>query len=215
MAAEQDTVAVRKVMTAAPVIPVLTIERVEDAVPLAQALVDGGLPSIEITLRTDAALEAIRLVAAEVEGAIPGAGTVLTPTQVAECEAAGCQFLVSPGASNQLLDAVAHHSVPLLPGAATASEAMALGERGYECLKFFPAGPAGGPSYLKGLAGPLPQFTFCPTGGVSQSNAADYLALPNVACVGGSWVAPKKLIDAKAWNEITALAADAAKIAAG
>ncbi|MEO0498556.1 MAG: bifunctional 4-hydroxy-2-oxoglutarate aldolase/2-dehydro-3-deoxy-phosphogluconate aldolase [Pseudomonadota bacterium] len=215
MAAEQDVQAVRKVMTAAPVIPVLTIERVEDAVPLAQALVDGGLPAIEITLRTDAALEAIRRVAAEVEGAIPGAGTVLTPQQVADCEAAGCKFLVSPGASAALLNAVANHSVSLLPGAATASEVMALGERGYECLKFFPAGPAGGPSYLKGLAGPLPGFTFCPTGGVSQNNALDYLALPNVACVGGSWVAPKKLIDARAWGEITQLAAAASKISAG
>ncbi|MEN0088791.1 MAG: bifunctional 4-hydroxy-2-oxoglutarate aldolase/2-dehydro-3-deoxy-phosphogluconate aldolase [Pseudomonadota bacterium] len=215
MAAEQDVTAVRKVMTAAPVIPVLTIERVEDAVPLAQALVDGGLPSIEITLRTSAALEAIRRVAAEVEGAIPGAGTVLTPKQVEECEAAGCKFLVSPGASSALLDAAASHSVSLLPGAASASEAMALGERGYECLKFFPAGPAGGPSYLKGLGGPLPGFTFCPTGGVSQSNALDYLALPNVACVGGSWVAPSKLVDAGAWSEITALAKEAASISAG
>ncbi|MEM1364165.1 MAG: keto-deoxy-phosphogluconate aldolase, partial [Pseudomonadota bacterium] len=121
---------------------------------------------------------------------------------------------VSPGASEKLLDAVADHSVSLLPGAATASEAMALGERGYECLKFFPAGPAGGPNYLKGLAGPLPGFTFCPTGGVSQSNALDYISLPNVACVGGSWVAPKKLVDAGAWDEITALAAAAAKIPA-
>jgi 2-dehydro-3-deoxyphosphogluconate aldolase/(4S)-4-hydroxy-2-oxoglutarate aldolase len=214
MAAEQDVTAVRKVMTAAPVIPVLTIERVEDAVPLAQALVDGGLPAIEITLRTDAALESIRRVAAEVEGAIPGAGTVLTAKHVAECEAAGCKFLVSPGASPALLDAVADHSVSLLPGAATASEAMALGERGYKCLKFFPAGPAGGPSYLKGLAGPLPGFTFCPTGGVSQSNALDYLSLSNVACVGGSWVAPKKLVDAGAWAEIAELAAAAAKITA-
>jgi 2-dehydro-3-deoxyphosphogluconate aldolase/(4S)-4-hydroxy-2-oxoglutarate aldolase len=211
---EQKFEIVEAVMRAAPVIPVLVIDNVEDAVPMAQALVDGGLPAIEITLRTDTALEAIRRVAAEVEGAIPGAGTVLTPAQAEQCADAGCKFLVSPGASPKLLDAVAGSDVPLLPGVITGSEAMTLGERGYKCLKFFPAGPAGGTNYLKALSGPLPDFLFCPTGGVSIDNAPDYLALKNVACVGGSWVAPKKLIDAKDWAGVTELANAASRLGA-
>lgn len=207
---EQNVEAVKKIMLAAPVIPVITISSVESAVPLARALVKGGLPVIEITLRTATGLEAIERVAQEVEGAIPGAGTVLTPKQVEQATAAGSQFFVSPGVSNDLLSAVADSDVSLLPGVATASEVMALAERGYGCMKFFPAGPAGGPSYLKGIGGPLPDVRFCPTGGVSPSNARDYLALDNVLCVGGSWLAPADLIESQDWDAITALAEDAA-----
>ena len=209
---EQNFEAVQAVMRAAPVIPVLTIENVADAVPLASALVAGGLPAIEVTLRTDAALESIKLIAAEVEGAIAGAGTVLNPQQLEKSVEAGSKFLVSPGTSPALLDAAAQSDVSLLPGVATGTEAMTLGERGYRCLKFFPAGPAGGPTYLKSLGAPLPDFLFCPTGGVSASNAKDYLALKNVACVGGSWVCPNDLIKAGDWAGITALAKEASQL---
>ncbi len=197
------------VLAAAPVVPVLTIEDASTAVPLARALVKGGLPAIEITLRTAAALDAVKAVAAEVEGAFAGAGTVLDAAQLRQAEAAGAVFAVSPGASPGLLDAAADSAMPLLPGAATASEAMALMERGYEILKFFPAGPAGGIAYLKALAAPLPGVRFCPTGGVSLQNAPDYLGLANVICVGGSWVAPQDAITAGDWQRIEELARQA------
>jgi 2-dehydro-3-deoxyphosphogluconate aldolase/(4S)-4-hydroxy-2-oxoglutarate aldolase len=216
METEMDPIAaLESVLTAAPVVPVLTIEDARTALPLARALVKGGLPAIEITLRTDAALDAVKAVAAAVEGAFVGIGTVLDAAQLRQAEAAGAVFAVSPGASPGLLDAAADSAVPLLPGAATASEAMTLMERGYGILKFFPAGPAGGIAYLKALAAPLPAIRFCPTGGVSLLNAPDYLKLDNVICVGGSWVAPPDAIAAGDWQRIEELARQAAGLKPG
>ena len=201
---------IEAVLKLAPVVPVLVIDEVATAVPLARALVAGGLPAIEVTFRTKAALESIRAIAAEVEGAVVGAGTVLAAAQVEMAAAAGCRFMVSPGAALELLAAVKDSPVPLLPGAATASEAMALLERGYAFQKFFPVEPAGGTAYLKSLASPLAGIRFCPTGGVSRNSAESYLALPNVICVGGSWVAPADVVAAADWAGIEALARDAA-----
>jgi 2-dehydro-3-deoxyphosphogluconate aldolase/(4S)-4-hydroxy-2-oxoglutarate aldolase len=195
----------------APMIPVLVIERVEDAAPLARALVAGGLPALEVTLRTSAALDAIGAMAA-VPGGIVGAGTLLTHEDVKAAKAAGAVFGVSPGATARLLDAAEAEGLPLLPGAATASEAMALLERGYTALKFFPAESAGGAAALSSLAAPLPRARFCPTGGISLANARDYLKLPNVMCVGGSWVAPKAKLAAGDWAGIEALAREAAAL---
>jgi 2-dehydro-3-deoxyphosphogluconate aldolase/(4S)-4-hydroxy-2-oxoglutarate aldolase len=189
-----------------PVIPVLTIESVAIGLPLARALVAGGLPLLEITLRTAAALEVIRAIAQEVEGAVVGAGTVLTPDDFAAAERVGARFIVSPGTTTRLLDAAGDRDLPFLPGAATASEVMGLLERGYGCLKFFPAEPAGGATYLKSLASPLPQARFCPTGGIDAERAKTYLALANVVCVGGSWVAPEAAVAAGDWAAVTALA---------
>ena len=200
---------IAKICAAAPVIPVLTIDRIEDAQPLARALVAGGLPALEITLRTDIALEAIAAIA-EVEGAIAGVGTLLTPLQVKTAKESGATFGVSPGATHSLISATNEFDLPLLPGAATATEAMSLLEQGFTFQKFFPAEAAGGASALGALAGPLPQITFCPTGGITPKNAKDYLALPNTICVGGSWIAPKALIVAGAWDEITKIARRAA-----
>ncbi|TCO72468.1 bifunctional 4-hydroxy-2-oxoglutarate aldolase/2-dehydro-3-deoxy-phosphogluconate aldolase [Rhodovulum euryhalinum] len=193
----------------APVIPVLVVEDAAQARPLAEALVAGGLPVLEVTLRTPAALEAIREMAL-VEGAIVGAGTLITPDDVEAAQGAGARFGVSPGATPMLLDAARAGELPLLPGAATATEAMALLERGYTVQKFFPAEAAGGVAALRALAGPLPRIRFCPTGGVGAGNAADYLALPNTLCVGGSWVAPKEMVTAGDWTGIAALARAAA-----
>ncbi|MFD1696577.1 bifunctional 4-hydroxy-2-oxoglutarate aldolase/2-dehydro-3-deoxy-phosphogluconate aldolase [Roseibium aestuarii] len=200
------------VMTAAPVIPVLIVEDPAKAVPMAEALVRGGLPAIEITLRTPRALEAIRLVAENVEGAIPGAGTVLNEEQYEAALAAGSQFIVSPGATPALLDVADKHDVPLLPGAATASEVMYLLERGYSRLKFFPAEQAGGASYLKSLSSPLAGAKFCPTGGVTLDKAPDYLKLQNVLCVGGSWIADAKAIASDDWAGIEERARAAATL---
>lgn len=195
----------------APVIPVLVIDDLAHAVPLAQALVAGGLPVLEVTLRTDCALEAITAMA-QVEGAVVGAGTVLTPDQMAEARAAGARFAVAPGATPALIDAARLNKMPLLPGAQTCSEVMTLLELGYTVQKFFPAEAIGGAAALKSIAGPLPQVTFCPTGGISAARAPDYLALANVACVGGSWVAPKDAMNAGAWDTITKLAEAAARL---
>lgn len=200
------------VLNLQPVVPVLVVDDAASAVPLARALVAGGLKAIEITLRTPAALEAIRLVANEVEGAVAGAGTILNAAQFDQAVEAGSKFIVSPGTTRELLDAAAQSPVPLLPGAATASEAMALREQGYKVLKFFPAEQAGGAAYLKALSSPLAGTLFCPTGGISLANAKDYLSLPNVVCVGGSWVAPKELVMREDWTGITKLAAEAATL---
>ncbi|MCB1462360.1 MAG: bifunctional 4-hydroxy-2-oxoglutarate aldolase/2-dehydro-3-deoxy-phosphogluconate aldolase [Nitratireductor sp.] len=209
---DEKQAAVEATMRAAPVIPVVVIDDVKAAVSLARALVAGGIPAIEVTLRTPRALDCLKAIASEVEGAIPGAGTVLTPYQADAVEKAGARFMVSPGAAPGLLDAAAASPVPLLPGAATASEMMTLMEQGYRHLKFFPASQAGGPSYLGALSSPLPQVRFCPTGGVSAANAPDYLALPNVLCVGGSWLAPAKRIAEEDWAGITQIAAEAAAL---
>lgn len=203
--------ATRTLCQLAPVIPVLVIEDLAHALPLARALVAGGLPVLEVTLRTPCALEAITAMAS-VPGAHVGAGTVLSAADAARAKAAGATFAVSPGVTPGLLAACTQQALPILPGAATASEVMALLEQGYQTMKFFPAGPAGGPAMLKALHGPLPQAMFCPTGGVSPQNAGDYLSLPNVACVGGSWVAPAALLAAGDWDGITELARKAAAL---
>lgn len=189
-----------------PVVPVVRIERMEQAVPMAQALVQGGLPVIEVTLRTPIALDAIRAIADQVEGATVGAGTLLNAAQLLEAESAGAAFAVSPGATPRLLDAAADSLLPLLPGSASASEVMTLYERGYALQKWFPAAQLGGPAMLKALAGPLPMIGFCPTGGIGPGDAAGYRALPNVVCVGGSWLTPAARMDAGDWDGIRKLA---------
>ena len=195
----------------APVVPVLVIEDLAHAAPLARALVAGGLPALEVTLRTQCALDAIRAMA-EVPGGVVGAGTLLTPADVKAAKAAGARFGVSPGATERLLDACAEQDLPLLAGAATASEIMALLEAGYTVAKFFPAEQAGGAAYLKSISSPLPQMRFCPTGGIGLNNARDYLSLPNILCVGGSWVAPKNAMARGDWARITTLATEAAAL---
>ncbi|WP_172294109.1 bifunctional 4-hydroxy-2-oxoglutarate aldolase/2-dehydro-3-deoxy-phosphogluconate aldolase [Pseudoruegeria sp. HB172150] len=195
----------------APVIPVLVVDDIAVAVPLAQALVAGGLPVLEVTLRTPVALEVIRAMSS-VAGGVVGAGTVLSEADVIAAKAAGALFAVSPGATDALCAACEAHELPLLPGAATATEMMRLMERGYTTAKFFPAEAAGGAKALKALGAPLPQITFCPTGGVSPANAADYLGLSNTACVGGSWVAPGDKVKSGDWAGIEALAKGAAAL---
>ena len=193
------------------VIPVLVVDSVETGVALARALVAGGLSVLEITLRTGAALKVIRAIAGEV-GAVVGAGTVLRPEQYRAAEGAGARFVVSPGATGSLLAYAEGSGTPFLPGALTSSEVMALLERGYRCMKFFPAEPAGGIAYLKALAAPLSEARFCPTGGIDAASAPRYLALPNVLCVGGSWVAPGDAVAAGDWPRVTALARAAAAL---
>lgn len=203
------------ILEAQPVIPVLQIANLADAVPLARALASGGLPAIEITLRTPDALDAIRLVVDEVEEAIVGAGTILSPRQYDKATGAGAKFIVSPGTTIELLEAARSNEVPFLPGASTPSEVMSMREEGYSVLKFFPAEQSGGVPFLKALASPLSAARFCPTGGISPKNARDYLNLPNVICVGGSWVAPEKLVAAGDWAGIEELARQAVALAAG
>ena len=198
-----------------PVIPVLKIDRLDDAVPLARALVRGGLPMIEITLRTRDALECIRRVSGEVENAVVGAGTILDAAQFEAAEKAGSRFIVSPGINSAVLKAAADSDVPLLPGAITPGEIMMAMEAGLDFLKFFPAEQAGGVGFLKALASPFAGVRFCPTGSVSARNVADYLALPNVICVGGSWVAPDDLVKAGDWSAIEALATQASNLRKG
>jgi 2-dehydro-3-deoxyphosphogluconate aldolase/(4S)-4-hydroxy-2-oxoglutarate aldolase len=210
----EKTQALISILKLQPVVPVLVIKDLAHAVPLARALVAGGLKAIEITMRTPVALEAIRAVADEVEGAVPGAGTVLNAKQYHQAVEAGSQFIVSPGTTLELLDVARKSPVPLLPGAATPSEVMALSEEGYEVLKFFPAEQAGGAAYLKSLSSPLAGMLFCPTGGITPDNARDYLSLPNVVCVGGSWVAPNALVEAGDWDGITRLATEASRLSA-
>lgn len=195
----------------APIVPVLVVEDVAAARPLAEALVTGGLPMLEVTLRTDAALDVIREMAT-VEGGIVGAGTLLTPADVAAAVDAGARFGVSPGATDRLIDACIEAALPLLPGAATASEVMALLERGFTLAKFFPAEASGGAPALKGIGAPIPQMRFCPTGGVNPDNAMDYLSLKNVVCAGGSWVAPGSAVAAGDWQAITSLAREASRL---
>jgi 2-dehydro-3-deoxyphosphogluconate aldolase/(4S)-4-hydroxy-2-oxoglutarate aldolase len=209
-----DHAALLAVLTRAPVVPVLIIDRLEDAVPIGTALVNGGLPALEVTMRTPVALEAIRAMSA-IPGAIVGAGTVLDAEQARAAVAAGARFLVSPGSTTELIDAAIALGVPILPGVATASEAMVARDKGLRVLKFFPAGPAGGPNYLKALASPLQEIQFCPTGGVSLDNAGDYLKLANVVCVGGSWVAPVDAVKAGDWARIERLAREAAALKKG
>jgi 2-dehydro-3-deoxyphosphogluconate aldolase/(4S)-4-hydroxy-2-oxoglutarate aldolase len=200
------------ILAQAPVVPVLTIERVADAVPLARALVDGGLAVLEVTLRTSSALEAVRAIIAEVPQAIVGIGTVTRSADIDPAVRAGAKFLVSPGTPAALADALAETSVPVLPGCATVSEAMALAARGFRVLKFFPAQASGGVGWLKSVAAPLPELRFCPTGGIDAANAQAYLALPNVVAVGGSWVTPKDAIASGDFKRVTALARAAGQL---
>ncbi|MEO9683128.1 MAG: bifunctional 4-hydroxy-2-oxoglutarate aldolase/2-dehydro-3-deoxy-phosphogluconate aldolase [Tateyamaria sp.] len=211
MTAKAAATRAREICALAPIVPVLVVEDVDHARPLAEALVAGGLPALEVTLRTPAALEVIAAMAS-VKGGVVGAGTLVTPDDVRAAKEAGAQFGVSPGATDALIAACEAEGLPLLPGAATASEAMALLERGYDMLKFFPAEASGGAPALKGIGAPLPQISFCPTGGVSMANANSYLSLSNVVCAGGSWVAPKDLVQAGDWTGIEALAAEAATL---
>ncbi|MCX5168708.1 bifunctional 4-hydroxy-2-oxoglutarate aldolase/2-dehydro-3-deoxy-phosphogluconate aldolase [Streptomyces antibioticus] len=203
------------VLDLTPVLPVVVVRDADDAVPLARALAAGGLPAIEVTLRTPAALDAVRRISAEVPEAVVGAGTVITPEQVTACVAAGARFLVSPGWTDGLLAAMRASGVPFLPGVSTATEVVALLERGVREMKFFPAQAAGGTAYLRSLAGPLPQARFCPTGGVGPDNAAEYLSLPNVGCVGGSWMVPAEAVAARDWGRVEELARGAAALADG
>ncbi|MEU0369185.1 bifunctional 4-hydroxy-2-oxoglutarate aldolase/2-dehydro-3-deoxy-phosphogluconate aldolase [Streptomyces sp. NPDC006283] len=200
------------VLDLAPVIPVVVIDDAADAVPLARALVAGGLPAIEVTLRTPAALDAIRAIAAEVPDAVVGAGTVISAEGVAASVAAGARFLVSPGWTDALLDAMGTSGVPFLPGVSTTSEVVALLERGVVEMKFFPAEAAGGTPYLKSLAGPLPRARFCPTGGITLASAPTYLDLPNVGCVGGTWMLPADALAAGDWARVESLAREAAQL---
>lgn len=201
----------REICELAPIVPVLVVEDVAVAGPLAKALIAGGLPALEVTLRTPAALDVIRAMA-QVPGGVVGAGTLLTAEDVRAAKDAGAQFGVSPGATDTLMAACEAEGLPLLPGAATATEAMRLLERGYNMLKFFPAEASGGAPALKAIGAPLPQISFCPTGGVSPENAESYLSLSNVICAGGSWVAPSDLVTGKDWDGITALARAASKL---
>ena len=189
-----------------PVVPVITLERVEDAVPLARALVTGGLRLLEITLRTPAAADAAAAIIQDVPEAIVGIGTVLTPKDLERAQALGARYALSPGATPDLLEAASRSEMPFIPGIATASELMMALAHGFQTVKFFPAVAAGGIPALKALAGPFPQARFCPTGGVDEKNAKDWLALPNVVAIGGSWICPVADIRAKAWDEITAKA---------
>jgi 2-dehydro-3-deoxyphosphogluconate aldolase/(4S)-4-hydroxy-2-oxoglutarate aldolase len=204
----------QEVLRISPVIPVVVIDEVADAVPLARALARGGVRVMEITLRTEAGLGAIERVAAEVPETTVGAGTVTTPEEAAAAQAAGARFVVTPGATDRLLDAVLGTGLPLLAGASTLTEILRLRERGLRVAKFFPAEAAGGVAYLSAVAGPVPDVSFCPTGGITPRNAADYLALPNVACVGGSWLTPRAEVRAGNWAEIERLAAEAAGLGA-
>lgn len=201
-------------LRAAPVVAVVVIDEAKDAVPLARALVAGGIPAIEVTLRTPAALDAIRAIAAEVEGAIAGAGTLLTPADFSSAERAGARFAVSPGTTPGLLTAADNSTLPYLPGAATATEAMVFLERGYRLQKFFPASYAGGVDLLRALASPLPGIRFCPTGGITAATAPQWLALSNVVCVGGSWLSASALVRGGQWSAIEKLAREACALRA-
>ncbi|MEM7222498.1 MAG: bifunctional 4-hydroxy-2-oxoglutarate aldolase/2-dehydro-3-deoxy-phosphogluconate aldolase [Pseudomonadota bacterium] len=201
---------IKQVLTQTRVVPVLVVEAPELAVPLAQALIAGGLSCLEITLRTPAALEAVKAIASELTGAFVGVGTVLGRDQLEQSKAAGARFVVSPGFTEDLAKAAADLELDLLPGVATASDVMRALAAGHDCLKFFPAEQAGGIAVLRALSGPFPQVRFCPTGGITPESASQYLALDNVVAVGGSWLAPAEAIAARDWPRIEALARAAA-----
>jgi len=198
-----------EILNASPVMPVMVIQDAGDAVPLARALMAGGIKVLEITLRTPAAMDSIKAISKEVEGAFVGAGTITTPEQLHAVADAGAVFAISPGLTPRLLAAANHSSIALIPGIASVSELMLGMEYGLDHFKFFPAEAAGGIPMLKGIAGPIPQITFCPTGGISPGNYNDYLALKNVACVGGSWLVPADAVKNKDWDKVTALAKEA------
>ena len=206
------TISLETILRAAPVMPVIALDRLDQALPLAGALLEGGIPTLEITLRTPVALEAIREIRRAFPQAHVGAGTVTTPEALRQVADAGAAFAVSPGLTRPLLEAAAGSDLPLLPGVMTPTEVMAAVDAGFRFLKLFPAEPAGGIPMLKALAGPFKELRFCPTGGIGAASAAAYLAQPNVICVGGSWLAPKSLLDAGDWAAVTRLARDAAAL---
>jgi 2-dehydro-3-deoxyphosphogluconate aldolase/(4S)-4-hydroxy-2-oxoglutarate aldolase len=201
--AEARRIALENLFHTSPVVPVITIERADDAVPLAEALIGGGIQAVEITLRTPVAWEAAKAILARVPKAIVGIGTVLTADDLAKAQDLGAAFALSPGCTPALLDAASTCNLPFVPGIATASDLMAAVTRGFDIVKFFPAVPAGGIPVLKALSGPFPTARFCPTGGISEADAEDWLALPNVLAIGGSWIAPSSDIKAGAWAAIT------------
>ncbi|HEY6452802.1 MAG TPA: bifunctional 4-hydroxy-2-oxoglutarate aldolase/2-dehydro-3-deoxy-phosphogluconate aldolase [Steroidobacteraceae bacterium] len=204
--------AVRALMSISPVIPVLTVRRLEHAVPLALALCRGGLRVLEVTLRTPCALAALAAMRAAAADAIIGAGTLTRARDFEDCAAVGAQFAVTPGLTTELIAAAARSGIPLLPGIMTPTELIAARAAGFKACKLFPAQQAGGIDMLKALGGPFPDQVFCPTGGITRANAAQFLALPNVLCVGGSWVAPPAALEAQDWDRIEALARDAATL---
>ena len=191
-----------------PVIPVVVLHDIAHAVPVAEALVEGGVPVIELTLRTPTALRCIEEIATQVPGILVGAGTVVTPGQAKDAQAAGAEFLVSPGTTERLVAAMQDTGLPHLPGASTVSEVLRLLELGYSEMKLFPAEVSGGIGFLKAIGGPVPQARFCPTGGITESSAPSYLSLPNVGCVGGTWLTPADALADKDWARITRLASD-------
>ena len=207
----QDAATLRGMLLLAPVIPVMIVDEVEIARPLAEALVAGGLPVLEVTLRTPNALRCI-VEMGKVAGAVVGSGTVRSPLQMEQSVDAGCKFMVAPGSPPRLIEAAEDYDVPLLPAVGTPTEAMTMAEHGYSFLKFFPAEALGGSPVLQAFHSPLPDLMFCPTGGITPKTAPDYLKLPNVICVGGSWVMPKELVAARDWTAITALAREAASL---
>jgi 2-dehydro-3-deoxyphosphogluconate aldolase / (4S)-4-hydroxy-2-oxoglutarate aldolase len=211
MTPTEQSAAAAKICKLACIVPVLVIDDITHAAKLAEALVKGGLPALEVTLRTPIALDAIRAMADVPDGMV-GAGTLLTPADVKAAKQAGATFGVSPGATDRIIDACSEWELPLLPGAATATEVMILLEKGFTVQKFFPAEASGGAPALKAIGAPIPQVMFCPTGGVSLKNARDYLSLSNVICAGGSWVAPKDAMLRGDWAAITTLAAEAASL---
>lgn len=215
MTPQDQSAQVYEFATQAPVIPVIVVDDPDAAVRLQDALVQGGLPMLEVTLRTSCALECIAAMAKATVHGIVGAGTVLSAQDVKAAKDAGARFAVSPGATPSLIAACIEADLPLMPGAASASEAMALLEQGYTLQKFFPAMAAGGPGFLKSLSGPLPQISFCPTGGVTPENAMEFLTCPNVPVVGGSWVAPRGLMQAGKWQEIAEIAHAASQLGRG
>ena len=211
LSASERQAALEKILVPARIVPVLTIDRVEDGVPLARALVAGGVKVLEVTFRTEAAAEAAKAIIAEVPDAIVGMGTVLSGDDLRRAQALGAQFAVSPGATAELLDAAANSALPLLPGVATSSEIMRAQAKGFNLLKFFPAEQAGGIPMLRALAGPFPNTRFCPTGGISEGNIATWLAEPNVVAAGGSWLCPASDIKSGNWEIITGRCIDAMK----
>jgi len=202
------------VLDVVPVMPVVVLDSLEHAVPVARALVAGGLPAVELTLRTPVALDAIRAIASEVPEILIGAGTITTPANAKEALDAGAQFLVSPGTTRQLLHAMQDTGLPFLPGTATVSEVLAALEAGVTEMKFFPAAASGGTAFLKAVGAPVPAARFCPTGGITLASAPSYLALANVGCVGGSWITPADALEAGDWDRVTQLAAEAAALGA-
>jgi len=211
MSGSERQAALEKILIPARILPVLTISRVEEGVPLARALVAGGVKTLEITFRTEVAADAAKAIIAEVPEAVVGIGTVLNADDLRRAQALGARFAVSPGATPELLDAAAASDLPLLPGVATASEVMKAQAKGFNLLKFFPAEQAGGIPMLRALAGPFPNTRFCPTGGVSAANAATWLAEPNVVAVGGSWLCPASDVKAGNWEVITGRCVDVMK----